>query len=329
MNRTCTLLLLLLTLLAALSACRRPVAPRYLVVTETTHFELRNGSSLRLPLFAGTLGTEKIVHDVSQAEHYFGKLSAVYGQRSFVFLADSIAELVLPKSGPLASPQVVFTRNNSASPFTLALVAFSDSIADYRFTARDSSGQEREHRFRVPVGQSASIGMLLGSEPQRGLLLAVSVRALPITADLNPEQLRDFLRAKNAPDSTFRPEDQRVMTELFGARAIPLPLPAQDSLRRAPFDVAPFPIGGMNALGEHIVYPPTAIRDSLEGRVVVDVTVSDRGVVLDCRVIKSVRADLDSAALAAVRPVRFSPAQYQGKPVAVHVAIPFAFQLKR
>jgi TonB family protein len=320
--------------LAALVSCRNTDATRFLVVTETTHFELRSrGSSLGLPIFAGTLGAEQIVHNVSQAEYYFSKLSSVYGEHSFVYRADSTAEFLLPHGGKLPAARSVYGYDDPDARLDISLLSFDGSVAEYVFTARDTSGTLREHHVRIPAGQSASVGMLLNPNQQRGVLLAISVKALAVTPALTPDSLSAFLREKNAPETGegatgYHSGDQRWMDELFGARAVKLPLPPGEPEKLVPMDVMPLPIGGMNALSEHIVYPPSAIRDTLEGRVLVDVALSERGEVIACKVIKGVRADLDSAAVNAVRPVRFTPAQYKGKPIAVNITIPFAFKLK-
>ena len=202
---------------------------RYLVISEAVHFELQPGAgALNLPVFAGTMGVEKIVCDVSQAEYYFQKLSTVYGPKSFRFLADSTIELLLVQPGPLVSPQSVYGFEDGDSRVDLSLVSFENNTAHYAFRLSDSkSGQVRNHVVDVPAGQSASIGMLFDQAQNRGHLICIAVQALAIHNDLTPAQLADFLREKNTPrgvtgSSGFRPGDQRWMDDLFGAHGIPL-----------------------------------------------------------------------------------------------------------
>ena len=329
----------LLALAVALlnGSCHRDHQTRCLVISEAVHFELQPGvSTLNLPVFAGMMGVEKIVRDVSQAEFYYKKLSAVYGPKSFRFLADSTVELLLEQSGPLRSPPVVYGFEDGDSRIDLSLTSFENNSAHYAFRVTDKkSGQVRDHTVEVPAGQSASIGMLFDRTRNRGHIVAVAVQALALGKDVTPTQLADFLREKNTPrgvtsPSGFRASDQRWMDDIFGSGGIQLPIQAdsgnQEDLK--PFDTPPTPIGGMESLVAQFKYPESAKKDSIEGKVVVKVRIDETGIVRDCRVIRGVRSDLDSAAVNTVRNVKFTPAISQGKPVAATVMIPIDFRLK-
>ena len=75
------------------------------------------------------------------------------------------------------------------------------------------------------------------------------------------------------------------------------------------------------------VYPPEAKAQRLEGTVVVQVLVGRDGAVVDTKVVKSVPI-LDAAAVASARQWTFVPAQANGQPVAVWVAVPIKFSLQ-
>lgn len=64
-------------------------------------------------------------------------------------------------------------------------------------------------------------------------------------------------------------------------------------------------------------YPESAIRDSVQGQVLVDVLVDTNGSVRNAAVCKKVRGDLDSAALDAVRQFKYSIPRVKGKPVSI------------
>jgi protein TonB len=353
MNRVLLTILLAAAMLAG--SCSRDAKTRYLVISEAVHFELQPGSgTLNLPVFAGTMGLEKIVRDVSQAEFYFQKLSAVYGPKSFRFLADSTVELLLEKSGPLHSPQPVYGFDEADARIELSLVSYENQTAHYVFRVSDKkTGQVRNHAVEIPAGQSASIGMLFDPQQNRGHLVCVAVQALPITGDLKPQQLADFLRSKNAPRGVttatgYRPGDQRWMDDIFGPRGLTLGTGLEASAQGRPdslapqkattpdsaasggfttFDVPPGPVGGMAALADHFKYPESAKKDSVEGKVIVKVWIDSSGVVRHCDVVRGVRRDLDSAAVETIRGVRFTPALAQDKPVAATVMIPIVFRL--
>lgn len=69
---------------------------------------------------------------------------------------------------------------------------------------------------------------------------------------------------------------------------------------------------------DHIQYPKSAIQDSVEGKVIVKFTVDTNGKVIDEKVFKSVRADLDTLCLAMLRQMpNWTAGRLEGKAVAV------------
>jgi len=74
-------------------------------------------------------------------------------------------------------------------------------------------------------------------------------------------------------------------------------------------------------------YPDLARRAGIEGRVTVMVTISEKGDVLDARILKSVPM-LDEAALNAAKKCKFKPAKQRDRFVKVKMSIPFDFRLK-
>jgi TonB family protein len=74
-------------------------------------------------------------------------------------------------------------------------------------------------------------------------------------------------------------------------------------------------------------YPIQAMRDHLEGTVLLEAIVDETGSVIAVRVAKSARPDLDAEALGAAREWQFTPAMLDGHPVRVLVQIELAFRL--
>jgi protein TonB len=73
-------------------------------------------------------------------------------------------------------------------------------------------------------------------------------------------------------------------------------------------------------------YPDLARRAGIEGNVIVMVTISKKGDVLDAKIYKSVPM-LDEAALTAAKKCKFKPAKQRDKFVKVKMSIPFNFTL--
>jgi protein TonB len=93
-------------------------------------------------------------------------------------------------------------------------------------------------------------------------------------------------------------------------------------------DKMPAPLGGMAAIQEKVVYPEEAKDKKIEGKVFVLAYIDENGNVVKSEVIKSADPILDSAAVQAVRQVKFTPAKNEGKNVKVQVTIPIVFKLK-
>jgi len=107
----------------------------------------------------------------------------------------------------------------------------------------------------------------------------------------------------------------------------PVQAPVNDSEYVAEADVMPQIIGGMYELQKNIKYPEKARQNGIEGKVFVKVFVDEKGNVAGTKIMKSDGVDFDKAAVEAIRKLRFTPAQVNGKPVKVVLVIPIQFKL--
>lgn len=82
-------------------------------------------------------------------------------------------------------------------------------------------------------------------------------------------------------------------------------------------------------LRENIKYPPAAKRDTIQGKVFVHIEIDTLGKITSATVLKGVRSDLDSVAVAGVRKLpAFQPPKMQGKRMPSSLTIPIAFKLE-
>lgn len=334
MNKIIAIIVCAVIAVGLIGGCKKRDSARYLVVSEVTHFEIQgNGKTLNLPVFAGTLSTDEIARDVSLADYYYKKLSAVYEFKSFTFMNASATETLLDQDGPLTAAQRVYEYEDSLSKIELLLTSFTREKAGYLFRISDTkSGQVRDHAVEVKSGQSASVGALYDVAHNRGRLVAISNFSLAVTRDLTPEQLTEFLENKNTPRGGKAPDyfttgDQRWMNELFGVNAVKLPIEPpipnpDDTTKFIKFDAPPTPIGSMIP-----DYSAAAKQSGIQGTVFVQAYISKSGEVKSAKVVRSLHVDLDSAAVRTVRATRFKSAMQNGNPVGVWVTIPFRFKL--
>ncbi len=92
-------------------------------------------------------------------------------------------------------------------------------------------------------------------------------------------------------------------------------------------EFCPEPIGGMQAIKEHLIYPKHAKLYGLEGKVILKVHVDKKGNTGQIEVLKSLGLGCDEAAIDAVRKVHFLPGQNEGKAVDTWVVMSINFKL--
>ena len=84
----------------------------------------------------------------------------------------------------------------------------------------------------------------------------------------------------------------------------------------------------MNWLGSNIRYPEDAVRDDVQGRVIVKFVVNADGRISDAKVVKGVATSLDNEAIRVVQSMpAWQPAQNDGKKVASWFVLPVSFKL--
>lgn len=93
-------------------------------------------------------------------------------------------------------------------------------------------------------------------------------------------------------------------------------------------EVKPEIIGGINSILKNVRYTEIARRIEIEGKVVIEFIVNEKGDVDSASIIKGIYDELDDIALNAVKLAKFSPGMQRGKPVSVKMVIPIVFKLK-
>jgi TonB family protein len=85
----------------------------------------------------------------------------------------------------------------------------------------------------------------------------------------------------------------------------------------------------VNAIVRKLVYPKSALKSKITGRVLLRFVVTPTGGITHVEVKESAHPDLNAAAVAALLKLkRFKPGQEDGKPVAVHFEVPLNFTIK-
>ncbi len=110
----------------------------------------------------------------------------------------------------------------------------------------------------------------------------------------------------------------------FDAWDAPPPPPEGPRVKFIPYDDPPVPLRPIRPK-----YPEIAQEAGIEGTVVVQVFVDDKGRVKETIILKGIpNTGLDEAAADAIRNVRFRPAKQRERAVGVWISIPVNFRLK-
>ena len=91
--------------------------------------------------------------------------------------------------------------------------------------------------------------------------------------------------------------------------------------------------GGMKALFDYLKenteYPAKAVKNKIQGRVIVQFTVDEKGRLSNIKVVKSVDASLNAEAVRVVKSMpRWNPGMQNGKAVKVRYTLPVTFRLR-
>ena len=96
-----------------------------------------------------------------------------------------------------------------------------------------------------------------------------------------------------------------------------------------PYDKPPEPIGGFAAIQKNLVYPDIARKAGVEGTVTIQARIDENGEITDTRILVPLgNSGCNEAAIEAIKSVKWKPAKYQGKGVAVWVSVPVRFKLQ-
>ena len=112
---------------------------------------------------------------------------------------------------------------------------------------------------------------------------------------------------------------------------VEMPKRSEDEIFKSVEQMPQFPGGDaalMEYLKSHLNYPPMAVQNKIQGRVVVQFVVEKDGSIGEIKVVRSVDKDLDEEAVRIIKSLpKFIPGRHKGQPVAVWYALPVGFKL--
>lgn len=84
----------------------------------------------------------------------------------------------------------------------------------------------------------------------------------------------------------------------------------------------------MSFVAQNLVYPEQAIKDKVQGRVIVEMVIETTGEVVDVKILRSVSPECDAEVLRIVRLMpKWTPGYKDGEPVRTTFVLPVIFKL--
>ena len=150
-----------------------------------------------------------------------------------------------------------------------------------------------------------------------------SLEPANIEADATPEAVDVEAEPEEAPAFDEANTEEQVTEE---------PVPQSKKVYESVEQMPEFP-GGMEGLmrylQQNVQYPPIAVQNNVQGRVVVQFIIDETGQVGDVEVVRSVSEEVDAEAVRVIKSMpKFEPGRQNGEPVAVWYTLPIAFKMQ-
>jgi protein TonB len=207
--------------------------------------------------------------------------------------------------------------------------------------------QYRRRTYLVAVQASLVLALLImvvafntDFRPDSEFLIAVNEPEIPIMEEIEQtQQIEKPPPPPRPPVPVEVPNDEILEEDVLALDAeidfdepleLPPPPPARDDPEPEIFVVVeemPEMLGGIEQLYDDLKYPEVARLAGIEGNVVVQLLIDERGVPSNPIVLRSAGEILDDAAVEALLKQRFKPGRQRGKAVKVRMAFPVRFKL--
>jgi TonB family protein len=226
------------------------------------------------------------------------------------------------------------------------LLLIRKSVGDQLFSmANNFNYQSLKKRIRMMTMNKSSRWKTLRA------LAVVPVIALALLAFANPKSVAAVVtnqpaKVSTAPNAQPDPIQVEAVPQLAEAEAeepavegeiaeeqVPNePVPESKKVYESVEQMPEFP-GGleglMRYLQQNVQYPPIAVQNNVQGRVVVQFIIDETGQVGEVKVLRHVSEEIDAEAVRVVKTLpKFEPGRQDGEAVAVWYTLPINFKLQ-
>jgi len=242
--------------------------------------------------FPAIVSTHIIDQIFRDAEQYYESLKSLSAFNRFLLLTSLTQKMKLLKTTPMTIEAMETSSSNAEGGYEVEIIPqqVEEEMVQLKVAVEKGGKLFFTTDVSAPMDKSVVIGRMM-EESQKALLVTFSVQ---------------------------EEKDSSVMVGLDAAEpSSPPELTKHEEMEAKPVAL------------EHVhpTYPESARGEGLEGTVWLRVLVDENGAVSQAVVIKSVREDLDQAALQSAWKIKYAPAKSQGKPVAVWMVYSITFEL--
>lgn len=202
----------------------------------------------------------------------------------------------------------------------------------------------KSYRIYLQFGMIVTLAMLIGlfrapiSQGDIADFTPPEQDIVEVEEIIQTEQIETPPPPPRPPVPVEVPNDEIIEDEIIGFDFElnldgPMALPPPPAAEEEPeffivVERMPEPRGGMDAIYRRVKYPEIARKAGIEGRVVLQFIVDERGNVVNPTVIRGIGGGCDEAAIDAIRGVKFTPGMQRGRPVKVQFQLPILFRLQ-
>ena len=162
-----------------------------------------------------------------------------------------------------------------------------------------------------------------GGSPEEGSSIKAAGVPVPVKDHLVPAETANKVSNKGG--------DSTKTTGGGGGGGFGIPARNTYVFNKADFliavDMEPEPFGGYEAINKRAVYPETARKNSIQGKVFVQAYINENGEVVFAEVLKGLGYGCDESAMNSVKSTRFKPGKQNGHAVKVQMSIPVSFKM--
>ena len=179
----------------------------------------------------------------------------------------------------------------------------------------------------VPV---IALALLAFANPKS---VAAVVTNQPAKVSTAPNAQPDPIQVEAVPQLAEAEAEEPAVEEKIAEEQVPNePVPESKKVYESVEQMPEFPGGVeglMRYLQQNVQYPPTAIKNNVQGRVIVQFIIDETGQVGDVEVVRSVSEEVDAEAVRVIKSMpKFEPGRQNGEPVAVWYTLPIAFKMQ-